>query len=128
MADEFQEVLEVAVCPLAAALLVPLTFHELFVLMCYTAHVEILGHTGIRARWGPPITGPVLALFGMDATIEDHDLHHRSIPSNLYYNHMIETEQLILHRYGKSGRNYGKQSIIWDHIFDTTTPREETGL
>ncbi|KAL8290350.1 hypothetical protein RQP46_002608 [Phenoliferia psychrophenolica] len=76
-------------------------------LACYTAHVEVLGHTGIRAHWGPPITGPVLALFGLDATIEDHDLHHR---------------------YGKSGRNFGKQSILWDHIFGTTTPREETAL
>lgn len=29
------------------------------------------------------------------------------------------------HRYGKGGRNYGKQSRVWDVVFGTTTPREE---
>lgn len=29
------------------------------------------------------------------------------------------------HRYGKSGKNYGKQSRVWDVLFGTTGDREE---
>jgi sterol desaturase/sphingolipid hydroxylase (fatty acid hydroxylase superfamily) len=65
---------------------------------------EIFGHTGMRADWALPITGPILKHIGCELIIEDHDLHHR---------------------YGKSGRNYGKQSRVWDVIFGTTTDREE---
>ncbi|KAL8276876.1 hypothetical protein RQP46_010704 [Phenoliferia psychrophenolica] len=99
----FQEVIEIALCPLAATLIVPMSFHELY-LMCYTAYVEMFGHTGMRADWALPITGPVLSLIGCELIIEDHDLHHR---------------------YGKSGRNYGKQSRFYDVLFGTTTLREE---
>ncbi|KAL8276963.1 hypothetical protein RQP46_010598 [Phenoliferia psychrophenolica] len=104
LADNFQEVIEIALCPLAATLIVPMSFHELFLMMCYCAYVEILGHTGMRASWDFPITGPILKVIGCELQVEDHDLHHR---------------------YGKSGRNYGKQSRFWDVLFGTTTPREE---
>ena len=39
--------------------------------------------------------------------MEDHDLHHR---------------------FGKSGRNYGKQTRIFDRIFGTIGERIETHL
>ncbi|KAL8276962.1 hypothetical protein RQP46_010597 [Phenoliferia psychrophenolica] len=122
LADDLQEVIEIALCPLAATLIVPMSFHELYLMVCYCSYVEvslseswkgqtgtyssaqILGHTGIRASWEWPITGPILRLIGCELIIEDHDLHHR---------------------YGKSGRNYGKQSRFYDVLFGTTTPREE---
>ena len=130
IADNFQELIEIALVPLCATLLIPMHFHELYILVCYTAFVEIFGHTGefldlhsrllsvafsrkantdvqltgMRADWSLPITGPILRPFGCDLMIEDHDLHHR---------------------YGKSGRNYGKQTRFWDVVFGTTTPREE---
>jgi len=36
IADEYQEVIEIALVPLCATLLVPMSFHELFLLSCYT--------------------------------------------------------------------------------------------
>ncbi|KAI5475785.1 Werner helicase interacting protein 1 [Pseudohyphozyma bogoriensis] len=104
MADGIQEAIEIVLCPLAATLLVPMNFHELYLMVCYTAYVEIFGHSGIRADWDLPITGPILKLFGAELIVEDHDLHHRL---------------------GKSGKNYGKQSRLWDCLFGTTTPRRE---
>ncbi|KAK4052010.1 hypothetical protein OIO90_004540 [Microbotryomycetes sp. JL221] len=104
LAGDIQEVIEISLVPLCAAMIVPMTFHETYLMICYCTYVEIFGHTGIRADWPLPIAGPVLAPFGLDLIIEDHDLHHR---------------------YGKSGRNYGKQTRVWDVIFGTTCPREE---
>lgn len=69
------------------------------------ATVEILGHTGIRCDWALPITGPILRPLGLALEIEDHDLHHR---------------------YGRSGRNYSKGSLIWDRLFGTAAPRLES--
>jgi sterol desaturase/sphingolipid hydroxylase (fatty acid hydroxylase superfamily) len=43
----------------------------------------------------------------MELAVEDHDLHHR---------------------FGKSGRNYGKQTRIWDRVFGTIGERVETPL
>lgn len=54
-----------------------MTFHELFVLMCYTSYVEIFGHTGIRADWKLPITGMILQPLGLELVGEDHDLVSR---------------------------------------------------
>ncbi|SCV70450.1 BQ2448_1844 [Microbotryum intermedium] len=104
LSSEIQEVIEIALVPLAATLLVPMDFHELFVLSIYTSYVELLGHTGIRAEWELPITGFPLKFIGCNLLIEDHDTHHR---------------------FGKSGRNYGKQSRFWDVSFGTTTDRIE---
>ncbi|KAM0746238.1 hypothetical protein T439DRAFT_319235 [Meredithblackwellia eburnea MCA 4105] len=104
LADGYQEVIEIALVPLAATLIVPMRFHELYLLICYTAYVEIFGHTGIRAKWHLPITGPILSLVGCELIVEDHDLHHR---------------------YGKGGKNYGKQTRVWDVLFGTTAERIE---
>ncbi|KDE05613.1 hypothetical protein MVLG_03985 [Microbotryum lychnidis-dioicae p1A1 Lamole] len=104
LSSEIQEAIEIALVPLSATLLVSMNFHELFVLSVYTSYVELLGHTGIRAEWELPITGLPLRLIGCNLLIEDHDTHHR---------------------FGKSGRNYGKQSRFWDVLFGTTTDRIE---
>ena len=67
-------------------------------------YIEGMGHSGTRVFWTHPLLGEVLRPFGMDLTIEDHDLHHR---------------------YGKSGKNYGKQTRIFDRIFNTINERVE---
>jgi len=88
-------------------LLSPLLVIKLPLLMTpstHSAYVEIFGHSGIRADWSLPITGPVLNLIGCELLIEDHDLHHRL---------------------GKSGKNFGKQTRFWDVLFSTTGPRQE---
>jgi len=105
LADNWQEHIEVALVPLLTSAVVPMSFHEAWVTFGYLAYSETLGHTGIRACWGLPVTSPVLRWVGMDLWIEDHDLHHR---------------------FGKSGRNYGKASRVWDVVFKTTTDRIET--
>lgn len=48
--------------------------------------------------------GYILRPFGMELAVEDHDLHHR---------------------YGKGGKNYGKQTRVWDKLFGTVALREE---
>lgn len=51
-----------------------------------------------------PILHPFLDPLGLGAVLEDHDLHHR---------------------YGKSGKNFGKMSRFWDGIFGTMGERLE---
>ncbi|KAK4050306.1 hypothetical protein OIV83_003627 [Microbotryomycetes sp. JL201] len=104
LAGDIQEVIEISLVPLCAAMIVPMSFHETWMTICFTTYVEIFGHTGMRADWPLPIAGPVLAPFGLDLIIEDHDLHHR---------------------FGKGGKNYGKQTRLWDVLFGTTCPRIE---
>ncbi|KAM0791922.1 hypothetical protein ACM66B_004176 [Microbotryomycetes sp. NB124-2] len=104
LADGKQEFLEIFFIPLLATLLVPMSFSELWLTMQVTIYVEMLGHSGIRAFWAHPILF-WLSLFDAELIIEDHDLHHR---------------------FGKSGRNYGKQTRIWDRIYSTTGERIET--
>jgi len=82
-----------------------MSFAELYYTAIVTIYVETLGHSGIRADWPHPILGLVLRPFKMELAVEDHDLHHR---------------------FGKSGRNYGKQTRVWDTIFSTKTYRIET--
>lgn len=105
LAESYQEVLEIALIPLSAALIVPMSFHELFLVMCYTTYVEILGHTGMRERWSLPITGPILQPLGCDLSTERHDMHHSG---------------------GMAGKNYGKQTLLWDKIFGTDVDLVET--
>ncbi|BGP40619.1 hypothetical protein JCM10449v2_004581 [Rhodotorula kratochvilovae] len=104
LAEEYQECLEVFLIPLTATLLVPMTFSEMWMTLCYTLYVEILGHSGVRAFWGHPVL-TILEPLGMGLAVEDHDLHHR---------------------FGKSGLNYGKQSRVWDKLFGTCGERIET--
>ena len=105
LADDVQEVIEIFLVPLAASLVMPLSAHEFWIAQCVLMYIEGMGHSGVRAYWTHPILGEALRPFGMDLTIEDHDLHHR---------------------YGKSGRNYGKQTRIFDRIFNTISERVET--
>lgn len=83
----------------------PLSVHEFWIAQCVLMYVEGMGHTGIRAFWTHPCCGEFLQLFGMDLSIEDHDLHHRN---------------------GRSGQNYGKQTRIFDRIFNTIDERIES--
>ncbi|KAM0745896.1 hypothetical protein T439DRAFT_330259 [Meredithblackwellia eburnea MCA 4105] len=99
------EIVEFLVIPFMLAAVIPMTFHELYVAIAYTAYTEAAGHSGIRAVFAAPVTGPILSPFGLEITVEDHDLHHR---------------------YGKAGMNFGKQTMIFDWMFGTRQPREES--
>ncbi|PWN51879.1 hypothetical protein IE53DRAFT_327703 [Violaceomyces palustris] len=106
LADDYQEVIEIFLVPFLATAISPkMSFIELHLIICYTLYVEALGHSGIRAYWPHPILGLVLRPLGMELAVEDHDLHHR---------------------FGKSGRNYGKQTRIFDRLFGTIGERIET--
>ncbi len=109
LADDVQEALEIFIVPILAYCITPfrMSFPELFLTVSYTLYVEALGHSGIRAIWPQPLLGWILRPLGMDLQIEDHDLHHR---------------------FGKSGRNYGKQTRVWDKLFGTIGERIETPL
>ncbi|KAK4046580.1 hypothetical protein OIV83_005950 [Microbotryomycetes sp. JL201] len=102
LADDIQESLEIFFIPLLASLLVPMSFSEMWLTLQVTIYVEMLGHSGIRAYFGHPTL--FWLPFDSELIIEDHDLHHR---------------------FGKSGRNYGKQSRVWDRLFKTTGERIE---
>lgn len=104
LAGDMQEVIEVFLVPLAASLVVPMTAHEFWIAQCILLYVEAAGHSGIRAYWPHVILYEVLQPFGMELCIEDHDLHHR---------------------HGKSGKNYGKQTRIFDRLFGTLSERVE---
>jgi sterol desaturase/sphingolipid hydroxylase (fatty acid hydroxylase superfamily) len=104
LADDVQEIIEIFLIPLAASLVMPLSAHEFWIAQCILMYIEGMGHSGVRAYWTHPLLGEVLRPFGMELTIEDHDLHHR---------------------YGKSGKNYGKQTRIFDRIFNTISERVE---
>ena len=104
LADDIQEVIEIFLIPLSASLIVPLTANEFWIAQCILMYIEGTGHSGMRVFWTHPLLGEVLRPFGMDLTIEDHDLHHRR---------------------GKSGRNYGKQTRIFDRLFNTIDARVE---
>ncbi|GAA5952228.1 hypothetical protein JCM21900_000460 [Sporobolomyces salmonicolor] len=104
IAEEYQEVLEIFLIPLLATLLVPMTFSEMYMTLCYTIYVEMLGHSGVRAHWTHPVLF-VLEPFEMGLAVEDHDIHHR---------------------FGKSGKNYCKQTRIFDKLFGTCAERIET--
>ncbi|CAF1078328.1 unnamed protein product [Adineta steineri] len=104
LADDLQEIIEIFLIPLAASLVMPLLVHEFWIAQCILAYVEAMGHSGTRVYWTHPLIGEILRPFGMELTVEDHDLHHR---------------------YGKSGKNYGKQTRIFDRMFNTISERVE---
>jgi sterol desaturase/sphingolipid hydroxylase (fatty acid hydroxylase superfamily) len=104
LAGDIQEIIEIFLVPLAASLIVPLTAHEFWIAQCILIFIEATGHSGIRAYWPNVILYEILKPFQMELCIEDHDLHHRM---------------------GKSGRNYGKQTRIFDRIFGTVSKRVE---
>ena len=104
LAGDIQELIEIFLVPLAASLVVPLTAHEFWIAQCLLIFIEATGHSGIRAYWPNVVLYEILKPFQMELCIEDHDLHHRM---------------------GKSGKNYGKQTRIFDQIFGTVSKRIE---
>ncbi|GAA5991232.1 hypothetical protein JCM5350_005948 [Sporobolomyces pararoseus] len=110
LAESRQEFLEVFTIPLVTSMLIPMSFSELYLTMCYTIYVEMMGHSGVRAFWPHPVLAPILTPLKMDLIVEDHDLHHR---------------------FGKGSRNngkygnFGKQTRIYDRIFGTASERIE---
>lgn len=104
LADDVQEIIEIFLIPFATTFFVRLSAHEFWIAQCILVYIEAMGHSGMRVFWTHPIFGEILQIFGMDLTVEDHDLHHRN---------------------GKSGRNYGKQTRIFDRLFNTIDRRIE---
>lgn len=104
LAGDIQEIIEIFLVPLAASLVVPMTAHEFWIAQCILIYIEATGHSGIRAYWPHAILYEVLLPFQMELCIEDHDLHHR---------------------HGKSGKNFGKQTRIFDRLFGTLSERVE---
>ncbi|KDE04585.1 hypothetical protein MVLG_04965 [Microbotryum lychnidis-dioicae p1A1 Lamole] len=143
LAEEYQEMLEVLIVPSLASWLVPMTQSELYVALAATMWVEMQGklREPLFSSRAPPCASVqaltcsyrLLALtldsgnsfefaldldqdiaacevslvlyFDMDLAVEDHDMHHRG---------------------GKSGRNYGKQTRVWDKLYGTSAERIET--
>lgn len=44
LAEDYQEILEILLIPLAASVVVPMSFSEQYLVLCYTIYVEMLGH------------------------------------------------------------------------------------
>lgn len=110
-ADDEQEIIEMLIVPfLTYAVLwavgLKMNFYEWWFCYEYVTFSEIFGHSGLRVygHVPSPIT-PLLALFGMELVLEDHDLHHR--------------------RGWKKSFNYGKQTRVWDRLFSTCADRIE---
>lgn len=110
-ADKVQEFFDVVGVPLltfGTMKLVgfPMGFYEWWICQQYVVFTEVLGHSGLRIQVTAvnPWTW-FLKLFDMDLMLEDHDLHHR--------------------KGWKSSYNYGKQTRVWDRLFNTCLPRVE---
>lgn len=120
-ADDIQDSIEWAIVPFLAYQVMNLSFAELWLVSGYTLDVEAMGHSGIRAYWPHPLLF-VLKPFGMELAIEDHDLHHRYV---MVFSLVSTRPTLIILSYGRGGKNYGKQTRVWDVLFGTVAPREE---
>lgn len=111
-ADLEQEAFDIVGTPLLTfytlkALGMPMDFYTWWICVQYIAFTEVMGHSGLRVYTTPPITCSwLLQLFGAELVIEDHDLHHR--------------------KGYRQARNYGKQTRIWDRLFNTCAERIET--
>lgn len=110
-ADRAQEFFDIAGAPMLAygtmkLVGFPMGFYEWWVCQLYVVCTEILGHSGLRIATTAinPWTW-LLRVFGMELMLEDHDLHHR--------------------KGWKSSYNYGKQTRVWDRLFNTSLPRIE---
>ncbi|OAA70088.1 Fatty acid hydroxylase [Akanthomyces lecanii RCEF 1005] len=112
-ADDEQEMGDILVMPLLTYLAMHAAFGDKFdfyhwwVCQVYVLFTESVGHCGVRVMTSSPSTLVWLwEWLGVSITIEDHDMHHR--------------------RGSKKSFNYGKQSLVWDNIFGTSYPREES--
>lgn len=110
-ADTVQEFVDIIGTPLLAygsmrLMGFPMGFYEWWVCQAYVVFTEILGHSGLRMYTGS--VNPwswLLKTCNMYLLIEDHDLHHR--------------------RGWKHSQNYGKQTLVWDKLFNTAGQRVE---
>ncbi|OQE12722.1 hypothetical protein PENFLA_c064G06542 [Penicillium flavigenum] len=110
-ADTVQEFIDIVGTPLVTygtmkLMGFPLGFYELWICQQYVVFTEVLGHSGLRmlATAVNPWTW-LLRLCDMELVIEDHDLHHR--------------------KGWRNSHNYGKQTRVWDRLFNTSIPRVE---
>lgn len=110
-ADDEQEIIEMFIVPLLTfgtfwAIGLPLGFYEWWLCLEYLTYSEILGHSGIRVH--AVVVSPISSLHqlcGTELAVEDHDLHHRTG--------------------WRKSFNYGKNSMVWDKLFNTCTDRLE---
>lgn len=111
-ADNEQEFFDIIVIPLLAYTTMklmgfPMGFYEWWLCHQYVVFTELFGHSGVRCLVTPPTTAtPLLRFFNAELVTEDHDLHHR--------------------KGWKKSHNYGKQTLLWDRLFNTTFERYET--
>ncbi|ATY65654.1 Fatty acid hydroxylase [Cordyceps militaris] len=112
-ADHVQEMGDLVVMPLLTYAAMRVAFGDRFdfyhwwVCQTYVMFTEPFGHSGLRVLGSPPSTfGWLWDRLGVSIVIEDHDIHHR--------------------RGSKKSFNYGKQTLVWDHIFGTVLRREES--
>jgi sterol desaturase/sphingolipid hydroxylase (fatty acid hydroxylase superfamily) len=124
-ADNYQDILEWAIIPFLAYQVIRLSFAELWLASGYTLYVEAAGHSGIRAYWPHPLLTPALKPFGMELAIEDHDIHHRYTSTQACMKIGLLLMLTSTVRYGRGGKNYGKQTRVWDVLFGTAARREE---
>ncbi|KAM3444222.1 hypothetical protein MY4824_000111 [Beauveria thailandica] len=78
-----------------------------WVCQAYVLFSESTAHSGVRLLLNPPATlGWLWDRFDLALAVEDHGMHHR--------------------RGSKKSFDYGKQTRVWDRLFGTVYPREET--
>ncbi|KAK4700679.1 hypothetical protein P7C70_g5569, partial [Phenoliferia sp. Uapishka_3] len=77
LAGHAQHFIEIILIPSMTTYIVPMSFHEQWVLYLCLAYVETIGHSGIRIHVANTNTWLSCLPFGADLNIEDHDLHHR---------------------------------------------------
>lgn len=111
-ADHEQEIIEIALIPLFTYATLkyvfgfPMGFHDWWICHEYIIFAEAFGHSGLRIfSTTPGAASWLLKMFDCELAIEDHDLHHR--------------------RGWKKSYNYGKQTRLWDRIFNTSGQRIE---
>lgn len=81
-------------------------FYEWYICLIAAIATEVGGHSGLRLHIVPPHPlSWVLERLNAELVVEDHDLHHRHA--------------------GRKSYNYGKQTRIWDHVFNTCGERIE---
>ncbi|KAF2238749.1 hypothetical protein EV356DRAFT_506123 [Viridothelium virens] len=110
-ADYEQEIFDIAGVPLMTygtlkLMGFPMGFYEWWICQQYVVFTELFGHSGLRIYATPPSTVTwLLRLFDAELQTEDHDLHHR--------------------KGWRKSHNYGKQTLVWDRLFNTCHPRIE---
>ncbi|KAK8148090.1 hypothetical protein G3M48_000432 [Beauveria asiatica] len=78
-----------------------------WVCQAYVLFSESTAHSGVRLLLNPPATlGWLWDRFDLALAVEDHGMHHRRGSKKIF--------------------DYGKQTRVWDCLFGTVYPREET--